>query len=209
MLSSLTLTAVCCGFFFQLASTVVAIQTSGPPDPVANQTLLNGHNLPLLEESHSITDFFGLLLHNSLALIAFTVAALLCCRLEPRFRIAVRPRVGVAIASGLLGFSFFTLTTQATKILGLFAVTTSTGAATHPTPKMLLLVCLPHGPFEFGALLLPLLATLPFPGRDRATPRSVLRVLPCSFVLLAAAAFLESWVSPALLQLPLRGQWPG
>jgi hypothetical protein len=194
-----TLIALLAGALFQIVATLIADARSGPFDPVAVQQLFATHDSYLLVLDHTFADFGLLLAHNLLTLSAFVIGGLLLSGWTPGW-LDLRRWVGATISAGLVGFMFVKVVQQSTDLMKLFPP--SLGPQSPAPSHLLLLRCLPHGPLEFAALLLPLIAAL-YPAVDKT--HRVIQAIPISVLLLVAAAGVESWVSPELLHAALFG----
>jgi hypothetical protein len=194
--------AVLVGAGFQAATTAVADHFAQPYDPVARELFLERHVIRLLDVHQTPADFVVLLVHNLIVLAGFVVAAALLAGWRP-LGLPLRRRAGVFVCVVLLVFVFVRVTQQTIGLMTLFPPPLGPiGAQVAPPSHYLLIVRLPHGPLEFGGLLLPLAAALwPVRGSRIAL---VLCSVPISVVLLGAAAMVETWVSPHLF---LRLMW--
>jgi hypothetical protein len=166
-----------------------------PLDPVFRQDVILAHQHSVFGWFHTWRDALGTFAHNLLALAGFAIVAALLAGWPP-----VRRRVGVFLAAALLGYTLFALARQSAIVMRLFAPDFTASSGGRPAvPYAELPLLLPHGSLELGALVLPLLVAL------RGSRRSVLAILPLSIALLAAAAAVETWVSPGLLQRAVWG----
>jgi hypothetical protein len=200
-LLALAAVALAVGFVIQLCVFGAGVLLARPTTPRRVADVLQRYATGLLSPDHTVVDYLGLVLHNVLALAAFTVAALLLAGVRVS-RFTVRRRVGLAVAVALASVVFLEIARQNAELLVLFG---AWGKNPVGTPRIMLVLCLPHGPLEFGALALPLLAA------TRSTLRSgrgVLAAAALGVPLLFAAAAVETWVSPVLLQLVTTGMRP-
>jgi hypothetical protein len=190
--AALTFVALIAGFVFQVTATLVGQLWARPYDPVWAGDFFNRHDEHgLLAYEHGIGDFVHVLAHNLLALTAFGLSGMLLAGWHPR-RFPVRRRVGIFVAFVLVAFTFVTLARQSGILLSLIVPFFGPARDARP-PTAALVLFLPHGPFELGALLLPLIAAL---RPSFSSARRVVMTLPVSVGLLVLAASVETWITP-------------
>ncbi len=166
-------------------SVVAGSSLRTPPTP--------GHfETTLLTDHHGAADVVALLARNIPLLAAMALLSWSLARAgrsdHPRAR-AGRAVYAVTVAGFLVGL-WWILTRQAA------------GLSEHVVSPSVLLLALPHGPLEFAALFLPLVAAVDGSRRRGLTPTyavggSVARALP----LPVCAAFVETFVSPLLFTI--------
>jgi hypothetical protein len=146
----------------------------------------------LLDRNRSIGSAVLLLAHNGLVLSGFCLCALLVAGWRPHPRLTLTAPSSWIITGVLFGYSLWRLAAQ-----------TASVATQVNVPRLFLVLALPHGPLEFGALATPLVAAIWPRGETAARISQVRRSTIAALLLLVIAAFVESWVSPVLLSIRL------
>jgi hypothetical protein len=170
----------------------LGIQTSGPPfhvGAVGDALRIFGKNLLVLA------------LHAMACVAGFIAGASLPLQAEHRRGLSrvIHERGGPIAIAFVIGATTFSLSAQA---LVIGSQTAAVAARLHTSPAALLLVLGAHAPLELTALFLPLAAWISASRRGEwdqllaATLVTVVVALP----LLLAAAFIEVFVSPHILQ---------
>lgn len=200
-LAAVSAVSLLVGFAVQVAATLAAVATAEPATPARVEAILERYDTSLLSTSHGLRDYAGLVGHNLLSFAAFGIVGLLLAGWKPP-RIPVRTRTGFAVLGVLVAYVSLTVVRQNALLVELFG---AWGHNPSGTPRIMLVLCLPHGPLEFGALALPLLAAARPMLRSRVAAAGVCAV---AVALLLTAAALETWVSPVLLQFATTGVRP-
>ena len=171
-------------FVFEVA-VVAGSSLRSPPTPRHFETTL-------LADHHGAADVVTLVARNipllaAMALVSWSLARV--WRSDHAQARAGRAVYAVTVAGFLIGL-WWILTRQAA------------GLSEHVVSPSVLLLALPHGPLEFAALFLPLVAAVDGSRRGGLRPTyavggSVALALP----LLVCAAFVETFVSPLLFTI--------
>jgi hypothetical protein len=177
-------------------ATGLNVQTSSPPFVVGDA-----------HEAFAIfaKNLLVLALHAMACVAGFIAGSSLPIQAEHKSGLqrAIHERGGRLAIIFVVAATTFSLSAQALVIGGEAA---AVAARLHTTPAALLIVLLPHAPLELTALFLPLAAWISASRRGEwdsllaATMVTVIIALP----MLLAAAFIEVFVSPHVLQALLR-----